>query len=252
MTIFRSKAYVRVALGLTLSCLPAAAQSTYIYTGSSFTDYGGDFSNTSHISATMQVTNPLPRNQTCFDPSTLPGFTLSMTDGLHGTATWPQYLTYLRVSTDASGAIVAPWFVELGYRDIFTSYRTVETYNLPTSGCVNLPLGPYDFSSSDFGPGGSGWAFQAGTWSSPSPTIMVTMLITQFQLGILPDIGQSFVSQLTQVNTDIDTHNGRACQDLQTFVSHVKAQAGKKLSASQADSILQTVSQIASQLNCPS
>jgi len=75
--------------------------------------------------------------------------------------------------------------------------------------------------------------------------------MTQFQLGILPDVGKSFASQLAQINTDINTNNGLACQDLQTFAGHVRAQAGKKLSDSQADSILQTVSQIASQLNCP-
>jgi hypothetical protein len=192
MTLFPSKAYVKVMLGFALSFLPAAAQSTYLYTGKNFTDYGyaNDLTNANHVSATIQVTNPLPKNQVCFDPTTLPGFTLSMTDGVHGTATWPQYLTFVRVSTDASGAIVQPWMVQLGYRDINTAYRFIITYNLPAGLCdFSLP-GPQDYSTTQFGPGGSAWSYEAGTWSSPSPTMMVTMLMTQFQLGILPDIGQ--------------------------------------------------------------
>ena len=62
-------------LGLALSCLPLAAQATYIYTGQNFTDVIGTMTTSDHISLTLQLTNRLLPDQTCIDPTTLPGFT---------------------------------------------------------------------------------------------------------------------------------------------------------------------------------
>jgi probable HAF family extracellular repeat protein len=81
--------------------------------------------------------------------------------------------------------------------------------------------------------------------------VLVSQLLTQFQLGTLPNVGNSFIAQLLQVQRDIANNNyGVACQDLKAFSNHVKAQSGKKLSVEQANAILFSVSQIAASLQC--
>jgi hypothetical protein len=196
----------------------------------------------------MQVTSPLLPNQTCITPTALAGFTFTMTDGQNNTLTWPLFSpNSVQVSTDASGAITAPWDVII--YSLTNATVSLETINIAGPQCGNTGTAHQRDSS-------SGFAFfgfnlnSPGVWSSPSPAIEITMLKTQFQLGILPDPGSSFSDQLQVVLNDITYNTGLTCQDLQIFVAHVKAQTGKKLSAAQAASILQTTSQIASQLNC--
>ncbi len=82
-----------------------------------------------------------------------------------------------------------------------------------------------------------------GHWSYPA-ALIVSLILTKFQLGQLPDVGHSFVAQLQAVANDIASQNGQACHSLNAFANHVRAQRGKKLTAAQADSILDAVARI--------
>lgn len=76
------------------------------------------------------------------------------------------------------------------------------------------------------------------------------MLINEIQLGILPDIGTSFLDQLQQIQTDISTNNGQACADVSTLMNEVRAQSGKKLTVAQANFILNTLQNMQAELGC--
>ena len=234
--------------GLALSCIPAAAQATYIYTGHNFTSVGGALTTSDHVSATMQLTSRLPPNQVCMNPKVLPGFTLAMTDGKDGTVMFPTLSGIIFVSTDASGAITKPWALQFVDTATDRVYFTINTDSVCGTFNPNIIDGSFPFPG-DFN---SGEVFNSpGTWSSPSPTIQLTMLKTQFQVGTLPDVGTSFTDQLQQVLNDIAGNNGLACSDLQIFAAHVNAQAGKKLTTQQAADIRFVVSQVAGELGCP-
>ena len=61
----------------------------------------------------------------------------------------------------------------------------------------------------------------------------------------------SFTTQLQQVTTDLQgAGNGQACSDLKIFISHVKAQTLKQLTAAQAQQMLAGAAQIAATIGC--
>lgn len=127
-------AFVLVAMVcacFTLSGQPAAAQVSYEYTGRPFTLFScgpsgpgtgdcpwGDprivssYTPSDFVSATLKLSTALGPNLNFQDVSGLPGFQLTMSDGVQtfSTATHPPGVL-AEVSTDGSGNIIAPWFV---------------------------------------------------------------------------------------------------------------------------------------------
>jgi YVTN family beta-propeller protein len=83
-----------------------------------------------------------------------------------------------------------------------------------------------------------------------TPAQMVAALIALVQGMNISQLGTSLTDQLQQVETDINTQNGLACQDLALFASHVKAQTGKKITTAQANQILAAVASIEAALKC--
>jgi hypothetical protein len=79
---------------------------------------------------------------------------------------------------------------------------------------------------------------------------MVASPITVVQGMQIPQQGTSLTDQLKTVAADINTQNGRACQDLLLFVNHVKAQRGKKITVAQANQLLAAAAAIQAALGC--
>ena len=88
-----------------------------------------------------------------------------------------------------------------------------------------------------------------GTWTTP-PSTMVAILTTAVQNMQIPQQGTSLTDQLQHVETDINTQNGQACQDLKAFANHVKAQTGKTITTTQANQILTAAANIEAALKC--
>ena len=118
---------VACALALSFWAQPASAQVSYQYTGKPFNVFScgtntdcstpGPNANTSYsasdfVTATLTVTAPLPTSQTLLDATTLPGFKLTMNDGIQ-TVSIPGGPggAVAVVSTDSAGDIIAPWAV---------------------------------------------------------------------------------------------------------------------------------------------
>ena len=132
------KYFISLALIIAALSPPASAQINYTYTGNPFTlfscgpfiDMGvvtgtldcttaGPNANTSyktgdHVSATLTLTTPLGANLTLADVKSLPGFVLTLNDGEQtlSTSTHPPAVV-AKVSTDATGNIIAPWQLEI-------------------------------------------------------------------------------------------------------------------------------------------
>jgi hypothetical protein len=246
-------------VGLALSSMPAAAQATYLYTGKPFTLAVSSlppsrYNTSDRITVTLVLNDWLLPGLDHRDVTQLPGFRMIISDGVTtlDTANLPPALTdhttIATVSTDARGAITG-WTMDETAGSI-TGYYTEHTSDQPAT--FAPPLAP----ANDYGAFGAvrfldvGESYEPGSWSFPQAPDLVSMLLNQIQLGILPDIGHSLADQLQQVLTDIRTNNGQACQDLQAFVNHVKAQTGKKISAANSALILQTVAIIQSELAC--
>jgi hypothetical protein len=87
------------------------------------------------------------------------------------------------------------------------------------------------------------------TATTGSEIISLVTTIGNFQLSP-GGATTSFTKQLQQVSTDVQVGNGQACSDLSLFVSHVKAQTGKQLTAAQAQQLLAGAAQIAVVLGC--
>jgi hypothetical protein len=75
-------------------------------------------------------------------------------------------------------------------------------------------------------------------------------LVNSFHLSP-QGIQTSFDSQLQAVQTDLAANNtAQACSDLTSFISHVKAQSGKKLTVDQANQLLAAATRIQAVLGC--
>jgi hypothetical protein len=57
----------------------------------------------------------------------------------------------------------------------------------------------------------------------------------------IPKQGTNLTDKLRQVENDINSQNGRACQDLKALANQAKAQTGKTITATQASQILGAV-----------
>ncbi len=87
-----------------------------------------------------------------------------------------------------------------------------------------------------------------------TPKMLVTELLSYVTVNKIGP-GKSLPSQLTQIATDINVGAiSLACADLNTFAGEVKAQTGKKITASESSFLLATVAVMESsapgQLNC--
>jgi hypothetical protein len=90
--------------------------------------------------------------------------------------------------------------------------------------------------------------------STVTAGVQITSLLTVINGFKLSPGGSmsSFTTQLQQVITDLQgAGNGQACSDLKIFVSHVKAQTLKQLTAVQAQQMLTGAAQIAATVGCP-
>jgi hypothetical protein len=245
----------------------AFAQATYIYSGNYFSTYYSPYTRADRVQISLQLSAWLAPNQQCVDVATLPGFRLVMYDGINLMDSATPALApgsggfHAYVSTDQFGIIVPPWFVQkisaaqgvaitsayLPAPNVCAGNTQVSNYDstqgvprntpCPISGpCIIFPPTPSQSIT--------------GIWSFPPPQSLATMLITQFKLGIIPDIGTSIEDQLQQIETDINTNNGQACADLTSLINHVKAQKGNKLPTTQANFILTTLSNMQAELGC--
>jgi hypothetical protein len=89
--------------------------------------------------------------------------------------------------------------------------------------------------------------------STVTAGVQITSLLTVINGFKLSPGGSmsSFTTQLQQVMTDLQgAGNGQACSDLKIFVSHVKAQTLKQLTAAQAQQMLTGAAQIAATVGC--
>jgi hypothetical protein len=251
-----------VGAWLLLATQPAAAQTSYQYTGQPFTLFScgtnstndattlcaisGQNANTSYtaanfVSATMTFANPLAANLVLADVTSLPGFQLSMNDG-------QQTLTgasIALVSTDGSGNIIAWRLIRnLGNpanSGIATQNWTFVSDSGTLSCCPPIIVGDLARNSN-----------LPGTWSSgsPTPAAMVASLITVVEGMKIPQQGTSFIDKLRAISNDVTTQNGLACLDLIGFTNQVNAQAGKKITMAQAEQLLAAAASIGSALNC--
>src|SRR5579884_388755 len=256
------------------SSQPAAAQATYQYTGNPFTFFScglspsgtgtlgclndpapgnplTSYTATDHVSATLTFDAPLGPNLNYQDVTSVSGFLLTMSDGHQNlsTASHPAGII-AKVSTDGSGQIIGPWLLVINVGNAADS--GIATENEPpvapfiadsgTLACCD-PTIQGDLASNLNSP---------GTWTSgsPTPAQMVTNLITAVQGMNIPKQGTSLTDKLQQVENDINTQNGRACQDLKAFANQVKAQTGKTITANQASQILAAVAAIPAALSC--
>jgi len=250
------------------------AQATYQYTGNPFTLFscGPNSSDTAtmdcpgqpapgnpltsytandHVTATLTFDAPLPAGLDYADVTSVPGFVLTMSDGQQtlSTAAHPAGII-AKVSTDGSGQIIGPWLLVINVGN--TANSGISSENEPpqnifvqdqgTLACCD-PTVQGDLAINQF---------DAGTWGSGSPSAaqQVASLITLVQQMNIPQQGISLIDQLQTVASDIAAQNGKACQDLSNFASHVTAQTGKKITAAQASQLQAAVASIGSALQC--
>jgi hypothetical protein len=93
----------------------------------------------------------------------------------------------------------------------------------------------------------------SATQQTATPGAQTANLITKISSFALSPGGSttSFTNQLQQVSIDLQgAGNGRACSDLSIFISHVKAQTLKQLTAAQAQQMLAGAAQIGATLGC--
>jgi hypothetical protein len=263
---------------LVLSSQAAVAQATYQYTGKPFTlfscgpsspgpgtlDCPNDpapgnaltsYTATDHVSATLTFDSPLAGGLNYSDVTSVAGFKLTLNDGhqtlISGTASAAGGLI-AKVSTDAGGQIIGPWLLVINEGNAADSGIASENeppvqpfvQDTGTLACCD-PTIQGDIAINQFA---------AGTWGSgaPSPAQQISSLITLVQQMQIPQQGTSLTDQLQQVATDITAQNGLACQDLNTFASHVKAQTGKKITTAQSNQILTAVASLAAVPKCGS
>lgn len=153
------------SVGLPLVCLLLAAtfgnaQVSYQYRGNNYNQFscgpsgGGGildcstpgpgqttYTRSEYVYANLTLSNPLPPNLLMQDITTLPGFQLTLNDS-HQTLSWPDPTTIVqaKVSTDANGNIIAPWFFWIFSRS-----------NPPDNGIYTANASAYGYGVEDFG-----------------------------------------------------------------------------------------------------
>lgn len=243
----------RLAVSVAAACVavivsarPADAQVTYTYHGNPFTvfscgpdPYGFDTCSTpgpnqytsytaaNSVTATVTLDAALPANMPWQELWLLPGFRLTLTDGI-------QTLTFASgdfnsadvgvagVSTDATGRIIA-WDLGLGFSSTRTWIETLRALpSYPTYDYGQLmkgnPSAPADFAYYWGTPGP--WTF-----SGSGPAAAVTDLIGSLShLGLTNGQINSFTTKLNNILTSIDAGlNNQAINQLNAFINQVQA-----------------------------
>ena len=104
---------------LALSSHFALAQATYNYGGRRYSVATPPYTSSMSVSGTLQFWAYLPPNQTCIDPTTIPGFRLVLRDGVTsdtldtGGPLLQPIQVIARVSTDSYGQLTQPWTLAL-------------------------------------------------------------------------------------------------------------------------------------------
>ena len=230
---------VLLILGAMLLVQAVHAQVTYQYTGNNFTFFVSPYTGSDHISITLQLPTALPPGLVNADFSQITGYSLSISDG-HVTNTCPgSFCQFTLVSTGASGAI---------------TFWRIETVGVGLHALVSesdLGGGAVDHSYIDPTPELAAIIGNPGTWVllPPDPAELTGTLISTV-IGMHIQLGTSLTDQLNIVLQDLLNNNGLACQDLQAFVNHVKAQTGKMISRAQAAIIADQVAKISAAIPC--
>ena len=252
-------------VGLSLSSTPSFAQATYHYTGLGLTPFGPQdggvlYSSQDHVTATLQFNAYLAGGLTCADVTANSGFRLLTNDGVNLTLDTadPEHLppAIVRVSTDSKGNIT-DWYIS--YAPFFDPIVGVVSSASPTQCFPGSPS--YSPIYTDcvsvlrrLGGGQHGesraCSTAPGTWSSPSPPALVSMLISEFRLGVLPDSNDKLTDQLQDVVDDLRHEKNDACRELRAFAYEVTAQSGTRFSPTESAFVLQTVEIIETELNC--
>jgi hypothetical protein len=247
---------VTALIGLAASSQSAVAQATYIYTGNNYTAFSSPYTGSMRVTATLQLNDWLPPNLYCVDIRSLPGFRLTMSDGVQildpatpTAGTSPIFLP--KISTDAKGQIIAPWVVSIvELMPPPTPKNQISAYAETEPRCfINSRFPQAQDGALAAFVAGAKVELAPGSWSYPSASALTGMLQNAILLNQI-GTGTSLYDKLTQVEFDITSRNGLACSDLTAFTNQVNAQTGKKISASQANFILQTVAIMQSELNC--
>ena len=229
-------------IGFALSSRYAFAQATYNYTGGTLSGLVPPFTTSMHVSATLQLWSWLPPNQHCIYVSSLPGFRLIMSDGVDtfDSSSLSSKGAIALVSTDSQGQITQPWLVSIG-----STFGSVGSDQAGQT-CSTPPiLDSYDWASNDTG----FYEGAPGSWSYPRATPLSIMLTNEIDLQQISP-GKSLSNKLIQIRNDITAHNGYTCPDLSDFASEVKAQTGKKITATQSTFILHTTGIMQTELGC--
>ena len=224
------------------------------------------------ITMTVQLDKWLAPDS-CVDISTLPGYRLIGSDGVHSpldSADAPpvggQFMpTY--IATDPNGIPFA-WVLQISQLvapDIHNTVRTARpagSATLIAAGCTGPAA--LDFlehiqgSSAEFGSALTTGNFNAeatltlSTLISTSPTALTGDLINLFQLGVLP-ANHKILGQLQDVVSDLTQRWNDSCRDLSTIMTEVNSHSGNPTSTfspSQATFINTTLEMIASEEHC--
>jgi len=239
-----------------VSSCPANAQATYNYTGNHYTSWSGPFGKSSRVTATLQLSSWLPLKASCIDVTQLPGFRLVLGDGVQTLdtahlAASDKVSVSAFVSTDPSGQITGSWILDI--TDSSTSGRqailTADTVNAPCGKSSALTEDSSElFEISPVSKSQGHIYNRPGVWSYPSPDVLIGMLLNQINLGVLPNIGKTLTSRLTQIETDVSQNNGNACGDAGKLITSLRAANG--VNAAQLNFIEMTLRNVRSDLGC--
>ena len=247
---------------LALSSHFALAQATYNYGGRRYSVATPPYTSSMSVSGTLQFWSYLPPNQTCIDPTTIPGFRLVLRDGVEGldtSGTFPLDIGVIaRVSTDSHGQITQPWTLALYLKGGFVAITSDAVPAGSPASCF-VPGGPTAPSTGDTAehdiPVTDTMNFAdtaiAGNWSYPSASGLAATLTNAVDLQLVAPT-TSLSDELKQIAIDIADNNGNACSDLTTFANVVKTHPQKTINDDALPFIARTVAIMQSQLHCHS
>ncbi len=252
-----------VGMALAVCAGPAAAQATYTYTGNPYTLFscGGNsdgvswmlcsipgpnanssYTATNKVTATLELTDPLPANQAVTDVRTFAGFHLTLSDGQQTATDAQQQGMFAEVGTDATGAI-NQWrlVINTGYPlngGVATIDKTTSVFD---SGTL---LGVY--------PGNQGYIFSApGTWNSGSPSPATALanlinLVSNPTLELTSGQINSLTDKLSNTLASIQAgQKSQAINQLSAFINSVRSsQKTGKMAAQTATTLVNAANSI--------
>jgi hypothetical protein len=206
----------------------------------------GTFSSSGAGTCVVKATTPATANFTAGSNTqnvSIAAATPAITFGTAPTPTFPGSNFTVSATTNSDGALT---FTAMSGPCTFVS-QTATTGTFSSSGTGTCVVKASTPATTNFTAGSN---TQNVIISAVSPAQLVTNLVTTVQGMNITGQGTSLTDQLNQVETDITTNNGLACQDLLLFVNHVKAQRGKKITIAQANQLLAAAAAIQAALGC--